>query len=129
MKYSRAFTVIEILFIAVIIGIASIFFFIQKNDIAMAARDDTRKISINAMYYSLEEVYYEKEGHYPQTLTSETLPSVDAELFTDPLGSLLGESDSDYRYEPTGCKDSACSSYTLRASMESEDDFVRESRH
>ncbi|NCO10742.1 type II secretion system protein [Candidatus Saccharibacteria bacterium] len=129
MKYTRAFTVIELLFVVVIVGVASIFFFIQKNDIETAARDDTRKTAINAMYYSLEEVYYENDGHYPQVLTSDMLPSVDADLFTDPFGIILGESDSDYRYEPTECVNDACESYTLRSSMESEDDFIRKSRN
>ena len=128
MKSSRGFTVIELLFVVIILGVASVFFFIQKGDVEAAARDDQRKTAINAMYYGLEEVYYTESGSYPRSIDSKTLPSVDPDLFTDPNGVKLGESDSDYLYKATDCDGDACKSYTLRTTLEAEDDFVKKSR-
>ncbi len=129
MKYKPGFTIIEILFIVIFLGIASVFFFIQKNDIEVASRDDTRRTAINAFYYGLEEVYFKEHKSYPRTLNSQTLPFVDADLFTDPFGVKLGEGDSDYRYEVSNCEGESCKSYTLRADLEAEDDFIKQSRN
>lgn len=124
-KKSSGFTVIEILFIIVILGVASVFFFIQKNDLEVSARDNTRKTAINAMYYSLEEVFYKNNGYYPSEVNSTILPSVDPTLLKDPEGVIIGESTSNYRYEPSGCTDSKCSSYTLRATLENEAEYIK----
>ena len=125
---SRGFTVIEIIFVAVLFGLASVIFFVQKNNIETAARDTERKTAINAMYYGLEEVYFKTNNAYPRTLTKETLPSVDPELFTDPLGVSIGDGESNYRYEATNCEADACKSYTLRTTLESEADFIKKNR-
>lgn len=140
MKQHAGFTVIELLFIIVLLGAASILFFIQKNNIEVVARDNQRKTAINAMYYGLEEIYYKEHGSYPRTLAKNTLPFVDPESFVDPRGvginqttmTIDGEEQHvtpDYRYEGTNCENDTCKSYTLRATLENEDDFVRESRH
>lgn len=139
MKRTSGFTVIELLFIVALLAAASVLFFVQKDNVASAARDEQRKTAINAMYYSLEEVYFATNGHYPRTIDETVLPSVDPELFTDPNGIQLGQTtitvdevevpvESDYRYEPTNCTDDECASYTLRTTLENEDDFVRENR-
>ena len=124
-KRSNGFTVLEIFFVVLVIGIASIFFFVQKNNIAVSARDEQRKVSINAMYYGLEEVFYPTNKYYPTTIDENNLPSVDPALFTDPDKFILGESGSNYVYEPTDCKDGKCTAYTLRASLENEADFIK----
>ncbi len=129
MKSTRGFTVIELVFIIVLLGVASVIFFVQKNNLEVSAHDAQRKTAINAMYYSLEEVYYPQHGSYPRTLTPEALPSVDPELFKDPAGVRIGEADSDYRYEGVNCDGDTCQRYTLRASLEREDDFVKENRN
>lgn len=129
MKYKNGFTIIELLVIITILGIASVFFFIQKNDVEIAARDGARKTAINAFYYGLEEVYYKNNKSYPRALTSETLPFVDADLFKDPSGVKLGDGSSNYRYEPSSCDGDDCKSYTLKAILESEDDYVKKSRN
>lgn len=138
MKHTRGFTVIEVVVVIAVLGIASVLFFMQKNTIETSSRDEERKIAINAMYYALEKVYYAENQSYPRELSAETLPSVDPNLFTDPNGVTLGQTtaevdgevvavDSNYRYEPTNCTDDSCESYTLRADLENEDDFVRTS--
>ena len=129
MKSSRGFTIVELLIVVVILAGASVLFFLQKSQVESAARDTTRKTAINAMYYGLEEVYYKENQAYPRTITSETLPSVDPELFTDPNGIRINESDSNYRYEGTNCSGDTCKSYTLRTTLENEADFIKESRN
>jgi len=129
MKSSRGFTVIELLIVIAVLGVASVVFFMQKNHVEVAARDETRKTSINAMYYSLEEVYFAQHKSYPRTVSAETLPSVDPDLFKDPNGVKIGESDSNFRYEPLNCDGDNCKSYTLRTTLENEDDYVKTSRN
>jgi Tfp pilus assembly protein PilE len=126
---NRGFTVIELIFIVLLLATASVLFFIQKNNIEVAGRDQQRKTAINAMYFGLEEVFYKQKGFYPMTISSTNLLSVDPDLLTDPQGTIIGESDSNYRYEPVNCTNDQCKSYTLRASLENEDNFVKPSRN
>jgi len=129
MKSSRGFTVIELVIVVAFFAAASVLFFVQKNHVEVAARDDARKTAINAMYYSLEEVYYKQHSAYPRTINSEILPSVDPNLFKDPNGVKIGESGSNYRYEGLNCNGDTCKSYTLRADLEAEGDFVKSSNN
>lgn len=125
MKSSRGFTVIELIVVVGVFALASVIFFIQKHNIETATRDDARRTSVNAIYYSLEEVYKKENGTYPRTVSAENLPSVDPELFKDPEGIEIGEGNSDFRYEPTDCSGNACTGYTLRSTLEQEDDYVK----
>lgn len=115
--------------IAVILGVASVLFFVQKNDIEVSARNEQRKTAINAMYYGLEEVFYKTNSYYPITINESNLPSVDPVLFTDPNDIKVGEADSEYRYEPVNCTDNMCKSYSLRTTLENEANFVKNSRN
>ncbi|MCA9342258.1 hypothetical protein KC945_02540 [Candidatus Saccharibacteria bacterium] len=129
MKHSRGFTVIELLVVLLFLTVGAVVFFSQKATFDATARDDNRKTAINAMYYSLEEVYYEKHKSYPSTIDSKTLRSVDPALFTDPQGYKLGDSDANYVYSPTNCTiDGACKSYTLSSTMEREATYTKNSR-
>jgi prepilin-type N-terminal cleavage/methylation domain-containing protein len=129
MNNSKGFTIIELLVaITILIG-ASILFFVQKSDVESIARDNQTKTIVNAIYYSLEEVFYEANKHYPTTVNSELLPSVDPNLFTDPYGGTVNTADSNIVYTPLSCVDDKCQSYTLRSPLEKEDDFVRTSRN
>lgn len=127
-KHSHGFTVVEIIFVVALLATASVFFFVQKNGIEIVARDDSRKTAINAIYYSLEEVFYPAHKYYPQMINTETLPSVDPNLFTDPNGLKLGQAGSDYTYHPTNCTDGQCKSYTLQATLENENDYIKTNR-
>lgn len=129
MKSSRGFTVIELLIVVAFFATASVIFFIQKNHVEVAARDDQRKTAINAMYYGLEEVYYKEHKSYPRTLDANVLPSVDPELFKDPTGVKIGEGASNYRYEGLNCDNDNCKSYTLRTTLEAEADYTKQSRN
>jgi len=128
MKHSKGFTVIELIVVIVIVSVTATLLFIQKNNLKAIQRDGDRKIAINAMYYNLEEVFFEKNGYYPSTIDSKTLRAMDPELFTDPYSVKLGEQDSDYRYEPTGCDNTKCTGYSLRSTLEKEADYVKTNR-
>lgn len=130
MKQAKGFTVIE-LFVAIafIVG-AGILFFSEKSQVEQGNRDTHRKVSINAMYYALEEVYYTQNHYYPSTIDSKVLRSVDPDLFQDPSGNKIGTEDSNYHYEPTGCSiDGKCASYTLKSTMEREGEYKKTSRN
>jgi type II secretory pathway pseudopilin PulG len=126
----RGFTIIELLVIIVILGVGGWLFFTERASVNAEQRDATRKTAINAMYYNLEEVYYEAHSYYPQSIDSATLRAMDPALFTDPNGIKMGESDANYRYEPTGCTtEGHCTGYTLRSSMEREADYTKTNRN
>ena len=129
MKSSRGFTVIEIIVVISVFAFASAVFFIQRSNLEVANRDQERKAAINAMYYSLEEVYYKEHKSYPRVVNSTTLPSVDPALFKDPNGVAIGEGDSEYSYTGLNCSDGACKSYTLKTALENEADYIRKSRN
>ena len=128
-KKSNGFTVIELLFIVVLLGAASVLFFIQKNSIETSAQDNTKKTAINSMYYSLEEVFYPTNKFYPQTISSDNLKSVDPALFTDPSGIKLGTAGSAYTYTPTNCAENKCKSYTLKAKLANESDYTKTNKN
>jgi type II secretory pathway pseudopilin PulG len=129
MKQSRGFTVIELILVILFLGLATGVLLYQKANIQAAQRDENRKTSINAMYYSLEEVFYEKNGYYPNKIDSKTLRSMDPQLFTDPNGIKLGEPGSDYRYDSTGCQGDRCTGYSLKADMEKEANYTKSNRN
>lgn len=128
MKHSKGFTVIELIVVIAVVGVTAALLLIQKNNLAATERDDNRKIAINAMYYNLEEVFFEKNGYYPTTIDSKVLRAMDPGLFTDPNGFKVGDKDSSYRYEPTNCEDNKCKGYSLRKSLEKEADYVKTNR-
>lgn len=90
MNRRSGFTVIELVVVAVILGLAAILVFTQINNLQSTNRDQQRKTAINSMYYALEEIYYKDHKAYPESLSAGVLPSVDPALFTDPDGFTLG---------------------------------------
>lgn len=125
----KGFTVIELLVVCTFACLLLIFFFIQKSNVDAMNRDDQRKTAINAMYYALEEGFYEQNQFYPETINTENLTVIDPNLFTDPSGKILGENGCSYVYEAANCSDGRCKEYTLRASLEKEDDFIKKNRN
>lgn len=132
MKRSESgFTIIELIVVIVLIGAASILFFVQKNNVQVAARDDKRKTAINAIYYNLEEVFYAKNQYYPTKLEAKDLPAMDPALLTDTNGVKIDDTENvpEYQYEPTNCDGDKCKSYTLRTMLENEADYIKKSRN
>ena len=128
-SYKKAFTVPELLVVCAFAALLLILFFIQKSNVDAMSRDEKRKIAINAMYYAIEEGYYEEHKYYPEEITEDILTVIDPELFTDPNGFYINTDIGSYSYEATNCKDSKCKGYTLRAELEKEDDYIKRNRN
>ena len=131
MKTKKGFTVLEIIICIVIVGVFAVLFFFQKQDIAKMDRDEKRKVSINAIYYALEEGYYREKGYYPETIdNADMLPWIDPNLFTDPIGINIWQEGGNFSYEGKNCnEDNHCKEYVLRSTMEKEEDFVKTNRN
>jgi hypothetical protein len=130
MKARKGFTVIELIVVIALLATGSWLFFSEKIATEATQRDNQRKTAINAMYYSLEEVYFEKNNYYPNTIDSKTLRSVDPSLFTDPNGHKLGSAQSSYHYSGTDCTtDNQCKGYKLTANLEREADYTKTNRN
>ncbi|RYF28898.1 MAG: type II secretion system protein [Chloroflexi bacterium] len=146
---ASGFTVIELLVVIVILGAASILFFIQKNSLESANKDEQRKIAVNSIYYNLEEVFYPKNGFYPGTISKEILTTMNPDLLKDTNGlepnqkitdeSLTDEQKSyaesyiqreyEYRYMPTNCNtENQCKSYSITVDLDNEADYTKKSR-
>jgi prepilin-type N-terminal cleavage/methylation domain-containing protein len=125
----KGFTLLEVILVLVAVAFGVVLFFVQKLNIDAMERDEDRKIAINAMYFNLEEDFYAEHDYYPETISQDNLRAMDPNLFTDPLGLLINTDGSSYSYQPINCTDGKCKSYTLRATLEKEDTFIRESRN
>lgn len=129
MKIAFRLTVIEVVVILIFAALAALVLLYQMANINASQKDNDRKTAINAMYYNLEEVFYKKNGFYPQTIDNEVLRAMDPELFKDPQGALLGEPTSDYRYDGIDCQNNQCSAYKLIARLDKEADYVKVNRN
>lgn len=130
MKQRAGFTVIEVLVVLLFLMGGALLFFTQKASIEATTRDNERKVAINAMYYSLEEVYYKQKNSYPESISSKVLRSVDPKLFTDPDGFTIGDGLTNYHYSASDCDlKGNCKKYTLYADMEKEAAYTKTSRH
>lgn len=125
----NGFTVIEMVIVSAFLGLLFGLFFIQKVNLDAADRDDTRKTAINAMYFALEESFYQDYGYYPEEINEQNLPVIDPALWSDPNGRLIGDPLSSYHYEPADCSNGKCKQYILRANLEKEDTYIKTSRH
>ena len=66
MKKQAGFTAIELVVSFIVLVTLAVFFVIQRGNMETAARDQTRKTAVNAMYYGLTEVYYQQNKYYPK---------------------------------------------------------------
>ena len=128
-SFKKAFTVPEMLVVCAFAALLLILFFIQKSNVDAMNRDEKRKVAINAMYYAIEEGFYEENQYYPEEISEEILTVIDPELFTDPNGYYINTDFSSYSYEATNCKNNKCKGYTLRAELEKEDDYIKRNRN
>ena len=130
MNEKKGFTVLELMVVGVFAALLLIIFFVQKSNVEAMDRDDDRKIAINAMYYALEEYYYPTNGYYPLEIDEDVLPVIDPALFTDPFGTNLGIDGSNYTYEAANCNEqNQCKEFTLRATLEKEDTYIKKGKH
>lgn len=129
MNTKRGFTIIEIVIVGVFAGLLLILFLIQKQNIDAFSRDEARKTAINAMYYALEESFYPEHKYYPEHISEDNIKVIDPTLWTDPDSHNLGTSESSYSYEPANCKDGKCKEYTLKATLEKEQPYIKNNRN
>lgn len=129
MKRAHGFTIVELVVVIVFAGLATGILLYQKANIEASQRDEDRKTAINAMYYNLEEVFYEKNGYYPDAIDSKTLRAMDPALFTDPNGNKLGTAESDYRYDAIDCENEHCKGYKLQAELDKEATYIKTNRN
>lgn len=129
MNKRNGFTVIELLVVIAFLIAAAVLGFFQLSKIRDESDNTKKRTAINAMYYSLEEGFYAKNGYYPEKLEDRTLLTMDTALLNDPNNKKIGDKASAYRYEAANCNNSKCKSYKLRATLAGEDDYVKESRH
>lgn len=137
----RGFTIIELLIVIIVIGILATLVITTFSGIQRNARNRTREADVNAVHSQLE-YYYGNNGVYP-TLgnlndtdwRSSNLASLDEEALKDPqsddatlVGAPAAEAYS-YVASPTGCDNSGtdCTGYTLTATREGEDPYVKNS--
>ena len=125
----QGFTILEIIVVAIFASLLLILFFIQKVNLDAMKRDEARKTAINAMYYALEEGFYKEHHYYPETISEENITVIDPALWTDPLGFNLGDELSSYSYQPANCDQGHCKEYTLKATLEKEDAYVKYNRN
>ena len=125
----KGFTIIEIVIVTLFASLLLILFFVQKQNIDTMERDEDRKTAINAMYYALEESFYKEHGCYPEYINETNITVIDPALWTDPDGFNLGDPNSSYSYKPANCKDGKCKEYTLKATLEKEDAYVKYNRN
>ena len=125
MKNKSGFTIPEVVVVVIFLIIAGVFFTIQKTDLEASKRDNERKTAINAIYYSLENVFYKNNGCYPEKISEKNIDTIDPNLFTDKSGINLGEAGSEYSYEAKGCQEGKCKGYTLKSNLEKEDPYVK----
>lgn len=143
MKKQAGFTVVELIIAFVVLVVLAVFFALQRNDLEVTARDQTRKVAINAFYYDLTEVFYAQNKYYPRTISRDNLKAVDPTLFTDPTGYTLNgdqcvytdldgsqatDGDCDYHYSASDCDaDGRCQAFKLSADMEAEATYAKSS--
>jgi len=139
MKKQSGFTVIELVISFVVLVTLTVFFAIQRNELEVAARDQTRKTAINAFYYNLTENFYTEHRYYPRTISRDNLKAVDPTLFTDPDGFTLNgdkcvytdangdqatDGNCNYSYTASNCNsDGECKAFKLTADMEAESSY------
>lgn len=124
---TNGFTVLELIVAIVLLATIGTVFFIQERDLGASRRDEARKTAINAIYYNLEYVYYSANKAYPEHLTADGLKGLDPSKLKDPNDVAVGEEGSEYRYTPKDCAEGKCKSYELRADLEKEGDFTKNS--
>lgn len=123
---ANGFTIIELLvFIVVLTGLA-VLGISNIRTLRAENRDSTTKADINAVYYQLES-FYEKNGHYPEALSTETLKGIDPESLKDKNGITVNQDGSLYTYRPINCAEAKCKRYDLTGQLEREAPYTKQS--
>ena len=121
MYTKKGFSWIEIVIILAVVAFGATLILVQKYNLEAMARDNQRKIAVNAVYYALEESFYPAHGYYPESISPSVLPVVDPELWEDP--------EIDFYYAPVSCNyEGHCSAYTIKTELEKEDTYIKKNK-
>ncbi|MCB9822043.1 type II secretion system protein [Candidatus Nomurabacteria bacterium] len=120
------FTIIELLvFITVVLAI-TIIAASNIRDLRANNRDQESKIDINATAYQLE-VFHEKNNYYPEKIEAKIIPGLEEKSIKDRNNLTISEPGSSYTYKPSGCSEGKCKNFELKANLEKEAPFVKQS--
>ena len=120
------FTIIELLvFITVVLAI-TIIAASNIRDLRANNRDQESKIDVNATAYQLE-VFHEKNNYYPEKIEAKTIPGLEEKSIKDRNNLTINELGSSYTYKPSGCSEGKCKNFELKANLEKEAPFVKQS--
>ncbi len=120
------FTVIEFLVLVLILLTVGFLGLTSLRANRAENRDNTRKSDINALDFQLE-AFYEKNNYYPSVVDATTLAGVDENSLNDPFNKKVGETGSQYVYQPYSCAQTKCKSFKLSSDLEREDVYIKES--
>lgn len=145
---SQAFTVIELMIVAVIVGIMAVLVMFTYSGIQQKNRDSERKSDINSISVKLE-AYNALNGRYPtlanlndndtsnsKSFVSINMSGLSRDAFKDPKGTAFSLCKSTqascYAYipSPSTCDNGTngdCISYSLVASLESGGTYTKQS--
>lgn len=137
----RGFTIIELLIVIIVIGILATLVITTFSGIQRNARNRTREADINALHSQLE-FFYGNNDYYPTLAQlndaawrADNMRGLDSEALRDPQGAaaviVSSPAAGSYAYVvlPADCNntDEDCEEYTLTATLEGSDPFVKNS--
>jgi len=102
------------------------FVWLQTQVFHARDRDNARKTDINAIDNYLRYVYFPAHHSYPMQINAAALPTLDPKYLVGPNHRSINSTASSLHYNPLDCDGtSQCSSYTLRANLEQEADYIK----
>lgn len=122
----QGITAIEFLVGLLVISIVAVVALTNIRSIRAENRDTQSKKDMNTLAFQLE-TFYQKNGYYPSTVNSTTLAGVDSETFKDSRGQTINQDSVLYAYTPVSCTDTKCRGFELKAELEREAPFIKQS--
>lgn len=120
------FTIIELLVFVVVITAITLVAVSNIRDLRATNRDQASKMDMNAVAYKLE-VFFEKNGYYPETVDTKNLQGLEEDNLKDRNGIAVNQTGSAYTFKPAGCSEARCRSFELKAVLEKEVPFIKQS--
>ena len=120
------FTIIELLVFIVVITAITLVAVSNIRDLRATNRDQASKIDVNTIFYKLE-VFFEKNGYYPESIDTKILQGLEQDNLKDRNGIEINQTGSAYTYRPAGCAETRCRSFELKALLEKEAPLTKQS--